>query len=763
MRTSLRPLFVLFVAGLLSCGAAQAQEIKNLSVADTTASTVTLDWGEFNPSGTELAGYNIYRRLPSGSYRSPIDYVGTEDRDRGTLYTDSRLRKGETYYYQIRGRKMNGDETGRSRELKVTTKSSAEGTHSYGNLKVAVVIYKNANHRNGGDYKTPDRRIDDIKFYLEKARDFFWRNSNMKLNLQLTYYTIDEYKDFGNDGAFESMRTTADHLENEYGVASTQYDFIFRITPSIGGFWSFGVKDLRFSVGPGRRMGFSHLQWPMSRIRGYEKYPAEFDNRLSKETNQLIWLFIHESQHTIDSIYKFNGKDEMGHGDHPEAYSGENPEYPQLPDVVRFGERYDFQGTLLRTFDPDDFESFERLTGDWGDIYVTEDQDGDGFPDRDSTVAFDEQEFGSETNAVDTDGDGLDDKAEATDGLYFYSGSDPTDTDTDGDGTMDGKDAHPRYDVSSTIPRAGGMRPTIDGDLGEWTEKSVISRGVSYSTPSVGAGFDPTIHAAHVRDSLYFALDVPAHAVPKLRFDFDGTGHWFGSGNTDVNVDVQNQGLQRLRTFDASPRARQFEQQVLNPDRSVNSPNGVWDTNPKYQNEFGRIFRRGDVRFDLQRQGGRVQLEMAIPERKKLDINFDTGAEVGVRVGYSNVQKKDEGYATTFDKWSYVYYELGERTAAPYKPADETKLLNNAPNPFRTSTTIRYQMEQREQVEIAVYDVLGRRVCTLVNREVRAGKNLQVRWSGIDTGGGSVASGIYFVQLETESGRKDVTKVVHVK
>lgn len=757
MRPLIRLFLLVFLAGL-PFGATQAQDISGLSATDTTASTVTLDWDEYDSSGSDIAGYNVYRRLPEGRYQSPIDYVGTQDRDKGTLYTDSKLRKGQTYYYQIRARTLNGEEVASSREIEVTTRESSEGTHSYGNLKVAVVIYKNANHRDGGDYVTPDRRVQDIKFYLEKARDFFWRNSNMKLNLQLTYYTIDEFKDFGNAGSFESMRITADHLENDYGVASTQYDFIFRIAPSIGGFWSFGVKDLRFSQGPGRRMGFSHLQWPMNRIRGYQKYPAEFDDQVSKETNQLIWLFIHEAQHTIDSIYKFNGRDEMGHGDHPEAYTSTNPDYPQLPDSLRFGERFDFQATLLRTFDPDDFESFKQLRGDWGDVYVSEDRDGDGFPDRDSRVALDEQEFGSEATTADTDGDGLTDKEEATEGIYFYSGSEPTDTDTDGDGTIDGKDTAPRYDVSTSIPKAAGLKPVVDGELGEWNENTIISEGVSYTTPSVGSGFNPSLHAVHVRDSLYIALDVPAYAVPKLRFDLDAQGHWFGSGNTEVDVDVQNQGLQRIRTHDASTRARQFEQQVLNPDNDINSPDGVWDTNPRYKDEFGRIFSRSDIRFELRREGGRIKLEMAIPEREKLGIDYGTGSKVGLRVGYSNVRNEKDGFASTFDKWSFQYYKLGETKAAPYESAETTKLLKSAPNPFRTSMTVRYQMKKREEVFIGVYDILGRRVRTLVDREVRAGKNLRATWSNP-----SVASGIYFVKLRTDSGRKDAIKVVYIK
>jgi len=752
---------VLLVGAMWGGSAASAQSMSDLAVTDTTASTVTLDWEPYATDGSDIVGYNIYRRAEGGTYRGPIDYVGVQDREDGTQYTDSRLTAGRTYYYKVRGRTLDGGETRASAEIAITPQEADRPQHTYANLKVAVVIYKNANHRNGGDYQTPDRIVDDIKFYFEKARDYYWRNSGMKLNLQFSYYPIDEYKDFGDVGRFESMRVTADHLENDFGVVSTQYDFIFRLTPSIGGYWSFGVKDLEFEQGPSRQMGFAHLQWPMGRIRGFEKYPAEFDDQVSKETNQLIWLFIHEAQHTIDAVYKVNGLRKMGHGDHPEEYVGTNDDYPQLQNTVRFGKRYDFQATMLRTFDPGSFESFLELRGDWGDILRTEDADQDGMPDHEATVPFDEARFGSDPRSVDTDGDGASDQAEATDGIYPYSVGDPTHPDTDGDGRPDGEDAHMRYDTRPTILRAGGMRPTVDGALGEWSEKTRVSRGVSYKTPNVD-GFSPVVHATHTRDSLYVALDVPKSAVPLLRFDLDGDGRWFGAGNTEVRVDVADEGLEAIRTFDASARARQFEQNVLNPNREVRSPNGVWDTNRKYKNEYGRVFSRSDVRAAVRSGNGRVRVEVAVPERPDRAITFDGEDKVGMRIDYSTVGGAD-AHATTFDKWSYVYYSLGTEKVAPGGEDVATRLSGNSPNPFRAGTTVRYDIAEKGHAEIAVYDVLGRRVRTLLDREVRPGADQTVTWEGTNGTGQPLASGVYFVRLQTASGRQDVSKVVLVR
>jgi hypothetical protein len=51
----------------------------------------------------------------------------------------------------------------------------------------------------------------------------------------------------------------------------------------------------------------------------------------------------------------------------------------------------------------------------------------------------------------------------------------------------------------------------------------------------------------------------------------------------------------------------------------------------------------------------------------------------------------------------------------------ELNLLNNYQNPFNTVTTIKYCLPKNEFAVLKVYDILGREVTTLVNKENRAG------------------------------------------
>jgi hypothetical protein len=89
----------------------------------------------------------------------------------------------------------------------------------------------------------------------------------------------------------------------------------------------------------------------------------------------------------------------------------------------------------------------------------------------------------------------------------------------------------------------------------------------------------------------------------------------------------------------------------------------------------------------------------------------------------------------------------GGANAAPVLP-HEVSLLPNYPNPFNMSTQIPFELPARSRVTLTVYDILGRSVATLLNGDYAAGNHV-ITWQGTSTGGQSVASGQYFVRLQT--------------
>jgi subtilisin family serine protease len=94
-------------------------------------------------------------------------------------------------------------------------------------------------------------------------------------------------------------------------------------------------------------------------------------------------------------------------------------------------------------------------------------------------------------------------------------------------------------------------------------------------------------------------------------------------------------------------------------------------------------------------------------------------------------------------------------------PAPFDGRLAASPNPFNPRTEIAFSLARRSQVGLAVFDVSGRLVRRLLDRELPAGMH-RVVWDGRDDGGAPAASGVYFLMLESEEGRA-VRKVALVK
>jgi hypothetical protein len=84
-------------------------------------------------------------------------------------------------------------------------------------------------------------------------------------------------------------------------------------------------------------------------------------------------------------------------------------------------------------------------------------------------------------------------------------------------------------------------------------------------------------------------------------------------------------------------------------------------------------------------------------------------------------------------------------------PVPSARLDQNQPNPFNPSTTIRYSVPADAHVHLAVYDISGRLVRTLVNKRVVGGLDRTVIWDGKDRYGVPVRSGVYFYRIVTPS------------
>lgn len=91
----------------------------------------------------------------------------------------------------------------------------------------------------------------------------------------------------------------------------------------------------------------------------------------------------------------------------------------------------------------------------------------------------------------------------------------------------------------------------------------------------------------------------------------------------------------------------------------------------------------------------------------------------------------------------------------------EYKLGNNYPNPFNPFTVISYDLPLFSDVHIDVYNILGEKICDLVNESQTAGVHT-VAWNGQDDLGNTMNSGLYFYRLRSGNYSK-VKRMVMIK
>ena len=95
--------------------------------------------------------------------------------------------------------------------------------------------------------------------------------------------------------------------------------------------------------------------------------------------------------------------------------------------------------------------------------------------------------------------------------------------------------------------------------------------------------------------------------------------------------------------------------------------------------------------------------------------------------------------------WDTRFLEAGDTGFIP----NVFSLSQNYPNPFNPTTTISFGVPQVSQINITIYDILGKKVATLVNEKMEPGYYSKI-WDSRNKYGNEVAAGIYFYQIHAE-------------
>ena len=76
-------------------------------------------------------------------------------------------------------------------------------------------------------------------------------------------------------------------------------------------------------------------------------------------------------------------------------------------------------------------------------------------------------------------------------------------------------------------------------------------------------------------------------------------------------------------------------------------------------------------------------------------------------------------------------------------------LYQNFPNPFNPSTQITYDIPERGEVQVLIYDLAGKLVASM-NEGIQEPGQYKIIWSATDRSGKKLSGGVYIYQIKTE-------------
>ncbi len=112
-------------------------------------------------------------------------------------------------------------------------------------------------------------------------------------------------------------------------------------------------------------------------------------------------------------------------------------------------------------------------------------------------------------------------------------------------------------------------------------------------------------------------------------------------------------------------------------------------------------------------------------------------------------------------------YNVGINGPAPTGVEDDRtpkpfRIVSVSPNPFNPSTTVHFTLPEMMRVSAEIWSVAGQRVRVLADRQLFDMGDNRLTWDGRNDRGSLVASGVYFIRVETPVGVK-VARVVALK
>ncbi len=302
----------------------------------------------------------------------------------------------------------------------------------------------------------------------------------------------------------------------------------------------------------------------------------------------------------------------------------------------------------------------------------------------------------------------------------------------------------------ATISLSPPSNFAADGDLADWEASGIMPFVLKPTTNHIPAGsitddadLTATVYLAVDDDNLYIAADVVDNV-----YNY-GTGNWWDQDAFQIFIGLydwrgsKHQSLERGSEPDYIMYMVEERLQHDNGGYVIYTPDDdnyyFEGFNPDYVAEakipLDSIAFGDDVRFHPERG-------MRIP----IDLYFhDNDGDWDGNLGFSPYSTDHQWQTPT--EWAHTW--IGDTThTVGIDEHDITTVANvyslsqNYPNPFNPTTMINYSLAKSGLVRIDIYNVLGQKVETLVDKKKSAG-NHSIIWNGKN-----MSSGVYFYRIQ---------------
>ncbi len=314
-----------------------------------------------------------------------------------------------------------------------------------------------------------------------------------------------------------------------------------------------------------------------------------------------------------------------------------------------------------------------------------------------------------------------------------------------------------------------------DGDFTEWTDAGIMPWVLKATENNIAAGtFDAddgdltaTVWLGMDADNLYVAADVIDDV-----FYYDGgmLGSWWTQDAFELFIALWDQNGKPVHDVAPynSPDHEPDYKLIFVQDRYMNEYRSGTDAemtpdDPNYHfEEFGGTdyVIEAKIPFDSIKAGDDTRFHPANGMRILFDLVFHDNDGSGHEGNLTWSWKNNDLAWNNQHEWTFTW--IGDTTVGleddfgDGQIASSFDLKQNYPNPFNPNTTIEYSIATNADVLIEVYDVLGKKVKTLVNERKNTGTYK------VQLDAGDFSSGVYFYRIQAGEYTK-IRKMLLVK